>query len=166
MDNVPAHTPGHGLAVTHRRHLVITTCTTVGVCNVIGLLIDINNHCACQTLALLAQAVTSLEHMPKNCCITCCDALNNPQHANTIDKLRAVLVETTRNFHIYVACKSFKHLRFLATGLHRVNKFAAKAELLARGRGQTDRVLPYPLPTLPSPQDSSPGCAAYTNDKP
>nr|QGA84583.1 hypothetical protein [Corynebacterium diphtheriae] len=133
MSDVAAHAPCHGLAVAHGWHLVVAACAAVGVCDVVGVLIGVDDRRVCQALALLAQAVASLKRMPKGCFVACCGSLGNPENAHAVDKFRVVLVESTGDFRVYVLGKRFKRLGFFTTCFDRVNEFAARAKLLAWG---------------------------------
>ena len=93
----------------------------MGLSDVIGMFVGIDNHRICQALALLSQAVTGLKRVSTGSFVACGGALGNPQHAHTVDKLRVVLVETTSNFRVYVLGECFERLGFFAAGLDCVN---------------------------------------------
>ena len=74
--------------------------------------------------------------MLKGCFAAPYDTLGYPEHAYAVDRFRVLLVEPSGNFCVFVPGKGFESLDFFAAGLDRVDKFAARAELLARGWGE------------------------------
>ena len=51
LGDIPAHAPCHGLAVTHGWHLVVAACPAVGICDVVAVLVSIDDRCVCQALS-------------------------------------------------------------------------------------------------------------------
>ena len=51
LGDIPAHAPCHGLAVAHGWHLVVAACPAVGICDVVAVLVSIDDRCVCQALS-------------------------------------------------------------------------------------------------------------------
>lgn len=49
--DIPTHAPCHGLAVAHGWHLVVAACPAVGICDVVAVLVSIDDRCVCQALS-------------------------------------------------------------------------------------------------------------------
>lgn len=102
MGDIAAYASCHGLAVAHGWHFAISSCAAVGVCDVVGVFVSVDNCDIGDALALLVQSVSGLKRVFKGCFVACCGAWGNPEYAYPVDNPGVMLVETISDFCVYV----------------------------------------------------------------
>jgi len=123
LGHVAADSSCLSLTVAHRGKLCRAACTAVGLCDVVGVLVGIDDGCIRESLAGSAEPVASLKGVAERGLVAGGGALGNPEHAHAVDEFRVVLVESSRDFRVHVLGQCLKRLCLLAAVFHRVNEF-------------------------------------------
>ena len=93
-----------------------SACAAVGVCDVVGVLIGVDDGCIRESLAGGAEPVAGLEGVAERGLVAGGGALGNPEHAHAVDELRVVLVEFSGDFRVHVLGQCLKRLCLFTTG--------------------------------------------------